>query len=276
MIQRVRLLVVLAPMLLAAPVLAQPGAAPGPASDEPPPINAGTVIIVTPQQPVVQPGVAPAAPTGAPGQPMTVTVAPQNEAWDNVSHINGSVVKIGERGDYLYNNWKTTNIASNPIGWIFGFWGLSVSHAVHENVAIRGDANVINFEGSSSHEFGISAPIYFRRVFQGPFIEGGVVARATDGNSDGEHVGPEVLFGWHWMFDSGMNVAMAFGGMRNMNSHTERNAAEPAGYFPDRLRLLANQLRDAPLSRPARCGPRWHTRRGARRRSVALLSPAHG
>ncbi len=43
-----------------------------------------------------------------------------------------------------------------------------------------------------------------------------------------------MLFGWHWTFDSGLNVAMAFGAARNMSSdNNEYNSdePEPAGYF---------------------------------------------
>jgi hypothetical protein len=227
MIKTVRPLAVLATTLLAAPAFAQPGAAPDPLADMP--INAGTVVIVTPQPPVT-------VQQAGPGQ--LAPAAPQNEPWSNVSHINGQLVKVGERSDYLYDNGKTTNIASNPIGWMFGFYGVSVSHAVHANVAIRGDVNWFNFDNETGHEVGISLPIYFRRVFQGPFLEAGIIARnlhdscADCGGSNREHVGPEVLFGWQWSFDSGLNVAMAFGAMRDLNHDSmSSSSAEPAGYF---------------------------------------------
>jgi hypothetical protein len=207
-------------------VLAQPG--PPAATTGASPV-AGTVVIVTPGQPIMAPD-QPVAPAPMP-VPMVATVAPQNEDWNNVSHINGQVVKVGERGDYLYDNGKTTNIASNPIGWMFGFYGVSVSHAIHPNVAIRGDVNVFRIGNDTGHELGISLPIYFRRAFQGPFLEPGVVHRNfNDDCSDctSETVGPEMLFGWHWSFDSGLNVAVAIGAVRSMG---QRDNAEPAGYF---------------------------------------------
>lgn len=224
-------LAVLATTLLAAPAFAQPGAAPDPLAPSDVPVNAGTVVIVTPQPPVTiqqaGPGqLAPIAPN-----------APQNQPWSNVSHINGQLVKVGEHNDYLYDTGKTTNIASNPVGWMFGFYGVSVSHAVHPNVAIRGDVNVFNFSNESGHEVGVSLPIYFRRVFQGPFLEAGIIARNLHDNCSecspsAEHVGPEVMFGWQWSFDSGLNVAMAFGAMRNLNGGSMSSSdPEPAGYF---------------------------------------------
>lgn len=232
MIKSLGSLAVLVASLLASPAIAQPG--PGEPTYGAPAPQPATVVIVTPAQPI-----APQAP-GGPGQtPPAAPAAPQNEPWRNVSHINGTPVKVGERGDYLYQ-WKTTNVATNPIGWMFGFYGISLSHAVHDNVAIRGDANLISVGSQQGYEFGLSLPIYFRRVFQGPFLEVGIVARDfnadddcySDGYGSCENdpsVGPEVLFGWHWTFDSGMNMAMAFGAMRDMNHG--REYSEPAGYF---------------------------------------------
>ena len=92
-----------------------------------------------------------------------------------------------------------------------------------------------------SSRFGASLPIYFKRVYSGPFIEPGIVVRDFDTNDsacdyDGycesnSTVGPEMLFGWHWTFDSGANVAVAFGAVRNINAEEDWNEIEPAGYF---------------------------------------------
>ena len=191
-------------------------------------------------EPVYAPVYAPPVP--APPAPP----APQNEDWNNVSHINGQVVPVGERGDYLYKAPKT-NIASNPIGWMMGFYGISISQAVGTNVALRGDANLVDVSGSSTkgYELGASLPIYFKRVYHGPFIEPGLIVREFDERNDeafGDQVvenratvGPSVVFGWHWTFDSGLNVAAAFGLMRDMNrqqmEYDSDSDLEPSGYF---------------------------------------------
>jgi hypothetical protein len=196
------------------------GASPaGPAPSAPP----GAVMIVTPQP------LTPMQPAG-PGQ--VAPAAPQNEPWSNVSHINGQVVKVGERSEYLYDTGKTTSIASNPLGWMFGFYGVSVSHAVHANVAIRADVNLFRLGDSRGHELGLSIPIYLRRVFQGPFLEAGLIARNFDDDcescDDQETIGPSVVLGWQWSFDSGFTLAMALGAMRDVNGSDD---PEPSGYF---------------------------------------------
>jgi hypothetical protein len=179
------------------------------------------------------------------------TPAPQNEDWNNVSHINGTPVKIGEKHEYLYRNRKT-NLSTNPIGWIFGIYGVSASHAVHDHVAVRVDANYMNLEGTSGYELGIGLPIYFRRVYSGPFLEPGLITRGSKpddsycsygGASEcstemGEtFTGPAAMFGWHWMFDSGLNVAAALGAARDLSPQRDEygnsygSEIQPAGYF---------------------------------------------
>jgi hypothetical protein len=235
MMNTVRRLALAATLILSAsPALAQPGNYPPPGAEEmPPPPSEGTVVTVQPQP----------VPGQAQQPPVMAVVAPLNENWANVNHINGHPVKVGERGDYLHK-WKKTNISTNPIGWMMGFYGLSLSHAVSPNIAIRGDANIYNIDNDNGYEFGLSLPIYFKRVYQGPFVEPGIMVRDfdTDDNycdpyyddscgSDAS-IGPEVMFGWHWTFDSGMNVAIAFGAARALNKNSDYGAdIEPQGYF---------------------------------------------
>lgn len=215
-----------------APALAQPGAQeapPPPMPQQPPPPDGGTIVTIQ-----ADPGQGPEQP------PVRAVVAPMNENWNNVSHINGHPVKVGERGEYLYD-YKKTNISSNPIGWMFGFYGLSISHAVSPNIAVRADGNYFSVDDGADegYEIGLTVPLYFKRVYQGPFLEGGIMVRQLDDEDcwEGEcmqrspNVGPQVMFGWHWSFDSGANVALALGAFRPMNEDKNRNETEPAGYF---------------------------------------------
>jgi len=214
-----RPLIVTSLVLAATPALAQPGAEP-----EQPPVM---VLVPAPSPPPAPPAAPPAAPT---------TTAPQNEDWNNVNHINGQIVKVGEKGEYLIR-YRKTNISTNPISWMFGLYGVSVSHAIHDNVAIRGDLNVYSKDGDTGHELGASLPIYFKRVYHGPFIEPGLIVRKVgEGDNDESGVGPSVVVGWHWTFDSGLNMAFAVGAMRNVNTKMDEfgntgNDIQPSGYF---------------------------------------------
>ena len=198
-----------------------------------------------------QPGPDTEPPPPAPYVP--APPAPMTNDWSEVSHINGELVKVGERDDYLVKNPKHVNISTNPIGFLMGFYGLSIQAAVSDNVTIRGNVEFFDYEflgRTRGHELAISAPIYFRRSFSGPFIEPGILYQETDNwdwdlFGDGEtdapthhtHVGPEILFGWHWTFDSGLNVALAFGATRNLSSEMDSNGEVstdepmPTGYM---------------------------------------------
>jgi hypothetical protein len=127
-------------------------------------------------------------------------------------------------------------VSTNPIGFILGSYGVSVSYGINQNVAIRGDLNYFsppgeNDLGITGVEIGVGAPIYFKRTYQGLFLEPGIISRtftqsdctdydanfACSSRSDSTNTtfGPQVLVGWHWTWDSGLNFALAAGAGRN-------------------------------------------------------------
>ena len=113
------------------------------------------LVVVTPNPPVLitnggAPGAAgPSAVAPAAATPAPSNGAPQNEEWEDVSHINGSLVKVGERSDYILR-YRKTNIASNPIGWMLGYLRpVGQPRACSPNVAVRLDANIINVDNST-------------------------------------------------------------------------------------------------------------------------------
>lgn len=190
-----------------------------------------------PQQPVYYGG-----PSGQPMPPQpppgyVLVPAPQNESWNNVSHINGTPVPVGERNDYL-REFRRTNLSINPIGLMMGFYSISASVALNENIAVRGDLSVVDLSDTDDDftEYGLGLPIYLRRTYQGPFIEPGVIVREW---SDGDSTrGPQVLFGWHVTFESGLNAAIALGAGRDFKRDEpsdEYDSGETAqfinGYF---------------------------------------------
>jgi hypothetical protein len=185
---------------------------------------------------------APGAAEMPPARAAAANGAPQNEEWGNVSHINGVPVKVGERGDYLYK-FKKTNISGNPFGPFFGYYDIAVSHALSQNLAATVSVSGWDMSDGYTQGYQISAtvPLFFRRAFSGPYLEGGLLLR-TDTSSDSyaydcydcstmsskSWAGPQLLFGWQTTFDSGLNVALAFGVAKHMTGDRE---SDGNGYF---------------------------------------------
>ena len=189
-------------------------------------------------QPAAAPPPAVPPPTPfPPPQPVTASEPPPpGSDGTDVSHINGQLVKVGEHNEYYYT-FRRTNLSANPLGWIFGIYGASVSYGFSNNVAIRGDANFFAPPegGSRGTEFGVGLPIYLRRTYQGPFLEPGFIVRTFKNDWDDgvdSEVGPQVLLGWHWSWDSGLNLAMALGAGRNWSTDEEyESEVFPNGYL---------------------------------------------
>ncbi|MEO6773522.1 MAG: hypothetical protein ABI467_10945 [Kofleriaceae bacterium] len=220
--------------------------------------TAGTLVVVTPNAPVIVTNgqvipttAAPAsvttsiAPPGAAEMPPAPPAAPQNEAWSNVSHINGSIVPVGERNQYLYA-FKKNNLQSNPIAWMFGFYQIAGSHALSQNIAASLELSAWSYDhgNSAGYQIAPTLQVYFKRTFSGPFLEGGLVIHHDNTSNDiyydcydcantssQDWVGPEVMFGWAWMFDSGLNISAAFGASKRMQDSQSSADPDPAGYF---------------------------------------------
>lgn len=176
---------------------------------------------------LAQPAAATAPAATAPAA--TDEAPPPTHAWGDVNHINGQLVKVGEENDYL-KKYKRWNVSTNPVGWMLGLYGVSVSYGLNQNIAVRGDVNVmrpVGAEDTTGVELGVGLPLYFRRTYQGLFLEPGLITRTTSapGYCDScvtstEQVtsttfGPQVLVGWHWTWSSGFNFALAAGVGRN-------------------------------------------------------------
>jgi len=223
--------------------------------------TADTLVVVTPNAPViVTQGAAPApqpvyaAPGAAempppppyPAAPATANGAPQNEDWNNVSHINGVPVKVGERQDYLFKP-KKFNISTNPFGYFFGYYDIAGSMALGQNLAASVAITGWDQDFSTGYQLSATLPLYFRKTFSGPYLEGGLLIRQTNASYDecydctyastsmntDSWAGPQLLFGWQWTFDSGLNVAFAAGvakQMGNSDQETDGNGYFRVGY----------------------------------------------
>ncbi len=177
----------------------------------------------------------------ASAQPSQTTPAapdPNPAPTGPLSHINGTPVKVGEHREYYYG-YKPVNISANPLGWIIGIYGVSGSYALNNRVAIRGDVTVYSpvDDDDEGFELNVSAPIYFRHMYSGFFLEPGIMLREYKNSpeDDGETTfGPMVLAGWHHTWDSGLNVSYAFGLGRDLSSDDNKfDDDEPFvnGYF---------------------------------------------
>jgi len=156
-------------------------------------------------------------------EPVPVEHAPPTQAA--TSTMQGQLVKVGERNNYEYD-FKRVNISTNPLGFIFGSYGAAISYAPTSIVAVRLDANYFAPPsiGVKGLEVGIGAPIYFKKMYNGLFLEPGVTyRRVTDDDSDASAnvVGPSVSLGYHWYWDSGLNASMAFGAGRNFANNDD-------------------------------------------------------
>jgi hypothetical protein len=219
--------------------------------------TAGTLVVVTPSAPIVITQGAPSAPVTAPGalaaaSPIPApTPAPQNEDWNNVSHINGTVVPVGERNRYLYK-FRKNEVMVDPFSAFFGYYDAAAAHAISQNVAISGSISVWDYSHGehSGYQLTASMPIYLRRTFSGPFLEPGIVIRESShsyddycydgaadyscgGGSTDRWAGPEMLFGWQSTFDSGLTVQWAFGVAKHVatNYSDGSDGTDVNGYF---------------------------------------------
>lgn len=214
--------------------------------------TADTLVVVTPNAPVVvttqgqpapvaQPVMAPGAMEMPPPPPApTANGAPQNEDWNNVSHINGVPVKVGERQDYLYKS-KKFNLSTNPFGFFFGYYDIAGSMALGQNLAASVAITAWNEDYSTGYQLSATLPLYFRKTFSGPFLEGGLLIRQTkhddyyydcydcSSSMSDSWAGPQLMFGWQWTFDSGLNVAFAAGVAKQMGN--EDGDTDANGYF---------------------------------------------
>ena len=196
-----------APAVLAAAIVASPA-----------PARSSTEAV----QPGPGSGAPPLAHAGAPRPPPTGS-APASQ--------NASSASSGQEEP------AGVNIATNPIGWFLGFYGLSLGWAGQSRVTVRVDAELIRPQNIrlSGYEIGISTPIYLRRNYDGGFIEPGILVRdvtLSSGDDDfgGTSIGPELMLGWHWTLGPTLNVALALGATLDVSGKFDL-PVQPAGYF---------------------------------------------
>ena len=163
--------------------------------------------------------------------PKAFAEEPASEPSQDLSTLNGQLVPVGDHVQY-HHSFKPWIVSTDPLGWILGSYGASVSYGFTENLALRFDANFISPVDTSERgfEIGVGVPIYFRRTYLGAFLEPGFIVRGDFISGNATTIfGPQVLVGWHWSWDSGFSVAAAVGVGRDWSSNSDSDG----GLFPN-------------------------------------------
>ena len=140
-----------------------------------------------------------------------------------VSEINGELVEVGDHNRYDYR-YKRFNIGTNPIAAGLGMYSLQGSMALSSVVALRADAAVLN-DSAIGNLTGVdvtaSVAVYFKKMYQGLYLEPGLVGRKWKGSKG--YAGVQTLVGYQQMWDSGLNASVAYGAGRKFGkSGSER------------------------------------------------------
>jgi len=139
----------------------------------------------------------------------------------NTLPTNKPVIPVGERNRYR-NTYKTWNVWTSPFGYFFGNFSLGASYAFHQNVKVNIEPQFIYFFLAKPHVVGggatLSTSIYFKKVYDGFYLEPGArilylsQKRSLGGpTADGLVGGPQLIAGWGWIWDSGLNFNIGFG-----------------------------------------------------------------
>ena len=145
---------------------------------------------------------------------------------EQVSTMNGQLVEVGNRNRYQYDAPKI-NLSVNPFGIISQNYSVSASFGLTSIASVRGEVSYD--EKNSGFEMSLGSQIFFRKLYSGVYMEPGLVRR-----DQGNIFGPQVLLGYNWFWDSGMNISLAAGIGRNLNdSRDDQSEGETFanGYF---------------------------------------------
>ena len=132
--------------------------------------------------------------------------------------MKGQLVEVGERNKYHYNAPQYNLVKSvwNHDRSVQCFCEL---RSRQKSLTSRGDVSYD--ENNSSWEMAIGSQIYFKKMYSGIFLEPGLVRREV-----GNVFGPQILLGYTWFWDSGMNVSLAAGVGRNLNDSDDDTTDE--------------------------------------------------
>ena len=132
-------------------------------------------------------------------------------ADEDVKKLEGQLIPVGEENKYRYS-YDSWNITTDPIGFVYGKFSVGLTYAINDVIAIRTDVDLYKPYAEGSGVGGgaaVAGTLYFKKMYDGFFVEPGARIFGMD---DGSLLyGPMINIGWHWIWDSGMNVALAAG-----------------------------------------------------------------
>jgi len=147
----------------------------------------------------------------------------------NPSNVPVSVDSMGnevtEIVPKIIPNYFKYNVSFDPVGIILGFYYLTGSYAFHPNVVAKANLGFtvepFGIEDQSGFSALVGVGFYFDKAFKGPFVEPALsFTRLKDSsiNKSATAFGPQTNLGYHWTWDSGLNMAVAVGVQRNFVS----------------------------------------------------------
>lgn len=148
---------------------------------------------------------------------------------EKVSTMNGQLVEVGDRNLYHYETPKF-NISVNPFGLVTGDLSVSSSFAITKINNIRAEISYLEEEGA--FEYSLGTQVFFKKLYSGIYLEPGLLRREID-----NVFGPQVLLGYFWYWDSGMNVSIAAGVGRDLNY---KKSEETQNLDEDRVETFGN------------------------------------
>ena len=126
------------------------------------------------------------------------------ESDEKISKIDGQLVPVGEKNNYE-KDYPKINVGMNVFLLPADIFSASASYAFHDNLAARVGFISSHHKDSSYSSVNAGLPIYFKKVYNGFFVEPGY-----DTHSKFYTAG-----GYHWMWDSGLNLFVGAGAAKH-------------------------------------------------------------
>lgn len=159
------------------------------------------------------------------------------ENSEDVSKIGDTPIPVGEHNRF-HLSYPRLNVTLDPFALFFPSFGSSIAYAPLRHLAVKMGFSSWSWDRDRWSALHLTAPIYFRKMYSGFFLEPGLFGGYyQDLENENWKGGPQMLVGWHWFWDSGLNVSSAFGIGRDLvhvndvNHYDNDDRYMGTGYF---------------------------------------------